>query len=157
MAADDGGGARGAHPPAGGMTEAHMKIDGQCHCGRITFEAEVDPEAVTLCHCTDCQVLTGTAFRSTVPAPAASFVLHGEPSRYIKIADSGARRVQAFCPSCGASIYSAADVEQPETYGLRIGTIKQRAQLKPANQIWRHSALPWMMNIEDVESFEREA
>ena len=22
-----------------------MKIDGHCHCGRITFEAEVDPTA----------------------------------------------------------------------------------------------------------------
>jgi hypothetical protein len=27
-----------------------MKIDGHCHCGRISFEAEVDPNAVTICH-----------------------------------------------------------------------------------------------------------
>jgi hypothetical protein len=27
-----------------------MKIDGRCHCGNITFEAEVDPATVAICH-----------------------------------------------------------------------------------------------------------
>jgi hypothetical protein len=26
-----------------------MKIDGHSHCGEITFEAEVDPTALTIC------------------------------------------------------------------------------------------------------------
>jgi hypothetical protein len=38
-----------------------MKIDGRCHCGEITFEAEVDPDALNICHCTDCQTLSGSA------------------------------------------------------------------------------------------------
>ena len=52
-----------------------MEIDGHCHCGRISFEAEVDPNAVTICHCTDCQTLTGSAFRANISAPAVRFVL----------------------------------------------------------------------------------
>lgn len=36
-----------------------MKINGRCHCGEITFEAEGDPNAVNVCHCTDCQTLSG--------------------------------------------------------------------------------------------------
>jgi len=35
-----------------------MRIDGQCHCGLISYEAEIDPEKVMICHCTDCQTLT---------------------------------------------------------------------------------------------------
>ena len=31
-----------------------MKIDGGCHCGHISFEAEIDSEKVVACHCTDC-------------------------------------------------------------------------------------------------------
>jgi len=27
-----------------------MKIDGGCHCGYITYEAEADPEKVGICH-----------------------------------------------------------------------------------------------------------
>jgi hypothetical protein len=34
-----------------------MKVDGRCHCGFITFAAEIVPEKVWLCHCTDCQTL----------------------------------------------------------------------------------------------------
>src|SRR6516164_2510748 len=45
--------------------EPRMKIDGRCHCGEITFEGEVDPDALNICHCTDCQTLSGSAFRST--------------------------------------------------------------------------------------------
>ncbi|CCV10081.1 hypothetical protein MESS4_120202 [Mesorhizobium sp. STM 4661] len=26
-----------------------MKVDGGCHCGAITYEAEVDPEKVSIC------------------------------------------------------------------------------------------------------------
>ena len=40
-----------------------MKIDGSCHCGNITYTAEIDPENVGLCHCTDCQTLSGSAAR----------------------------------------------------------------------------------------------
>jgi hypothetical protein len=43
-----------------------MKIDGRCHCGYITYEAEIDPEKVMICHCTDCQTLSGSAFRTVV-------------------------------------------------------------------------------------------
>ena len=35
-----------------------MKVDGHCHCGEITFQAEVDPDALHICHCTDCQTLS---------------------------------------------------------------------------------------------------
>ena len=52
-----------------------MKVDGGCHCGFITFEAEVDPADVGVCHCTDCQSLSGTAFTAYVFAPRAGFRL----------------------------------------------------------------------------------
>jgi hypothetical protein len=46
-----------------------MKIDGACHCGYITIEAEADPDKTTICHCTDCQAGTGSAFRVSIPVP----------------------------------------------------------------------------------------
>jgi len=44
-----------------------MKIDGACHCGYIRVEGDADPEKTTVCHCTDCQVGNGSAFRVNVP------------------------------------------------------------------------------------------
>ena len=124
-----------------------MHVDGACHCGLIRFEAEVDPATVAVCHCIDCQVLSGAAFRVVVPAPAATFrVLGGTPRIYVKVADSGNRRVQAFCPECGSPIYSTAP-ENPTLYSLRLGTLRQRAELAPQAQNWTRSALPWVDGI----------
>lgn len=133
-----------------------MKIDGRCHCGRIIFEAEIDPAAVTICHCTDCQMLSGSAFRANVRASADSFrLLSGAPRSYIKIADSGNRRRHAFCGECGTPIYACAP-ESPQSYSLRVGTISQRAAVSPTHQIWRRSALGWVDGLATLPASETE-
>lgn len=133
-----------------------MKIDGGCHCGQIAYQAEVDPNAARICHCTDCQTLSGSAYRANIPAPAESFkLLRGAPKIYIKTADSGAKRAHGFCPDCGTQIYSAAPVNPPG-YSLRLGTIKQRAELRPTQQIWCRSALPWAMDLTSIEKLDRQ-
>jgi hypothetical protein len=42
-----------------------MKIDGRCHCGYVTFQAEADPETTTICNCTDCQTMSGAPLRAS--------------------------------------------------------------------------------------------
>jgi hypothetical protein len=133
-----------------------MKVEGTCHCGQITFTAEIDPDAVRICHCTDCQRLTGSAYRVNVQTSAASFVLRsGTPRIYIKTAESGNKRAHAFCPNCGTPIY-ATDPQVPREYSIRVGTLMQRAELRPTRQIWHRSALPWVTDIRDVPQIERQ-
>jgi len=121
-----------------------MKIDGGCHCGRIGYEAEIDPADVAICHCTDCQTLSGSAFRIVVPARKESFRITGEPKVYVKTADSGNRRAQAFCPECGTPLFATAPSD-PQVYSIRLGTARQRAALPPRKQIWTRSALSWVV------------
>ena len=83
-----------------------MRIDGGCHCGLISFEGDADPERAAICHCTDCQTLSGSAFRTVVPVAGESFKLSGRPTIYVKTAESGIKREQAFCPHCGSPIFS---------------------------------------------------
>ncbi|PDT86326.1 GFA family protein [Sinorhizobium sp. BJ1] len=125
-----------------------MHIDGQCHCGFVTYEAEIDPEDVTICHCTDCQRLTGSAYRVTASTPSTSFRLRGgEPKLYVKIGENGRKRLQFFCPQCGSPIYTTGTDEDAEEIGIRVGTINQRGELTPRAQIWCSSALPWVGDI----------
>lgn len=133
-----------------------MKIAGGCHCGNIAYEAEIDPDKVRICHCTDCQRLSGTAFRVSIGTPEEDFTLRsGTPKTYVKIGDNGARRAQVFCPDCGAQIYAtAADGDGPRMFNLRTGTIDQRAELKPRSQIWRRSALAWLGEIDSLPARE---
>jgi hypothetical protein len=126
-----------------------MRIDGGCHCGLISYEAQIEPEKVGVCHCTDCQALSGSAFAVFVPVPKEAFRLRGEPKIYVKTAQSGNRRAQAFCPQCGSRIYASAE-KDPQVFNLRLGTVRQRAALAPQTQVWCRSALPWVMNLRTV-------
>lgn len=132
-----------------------MKVQGRCHCGAITYEAEVEPDAIQICHCHDCQMLSGTAFRANVPAPADRFrMLTGTPRRYVKTADSGARRVHAFCETCGSPVYSCA-IENPQSYTLRVGALTPRPALgRPARQIWTGRRLAWVPPLDGVPEVE---
>jgi len=135
-----------------------MKVDGACHCGFITIEGEADPEQVAICHCTDCQTSTGTAFRISVPIPGAKFKMTGQPATYLKTtADSGNPRLQAFCPRCGSPIYSTTpgDGIQP-SYTVRVGMLRQRDQLPPRKQIWWRSARSWVTELAAVPKIEKQ-
>jgi hypothetical protein len=134
-----------------------MKIDGGCLCGNITYTAEIDPGKVKICHCTDCQKQTGSAYRTIVAVPKEAFAIHGgQPKIYIKTtAESGFKRAQAFCPECGTSIYST-QVPDPQSFTLRVGTISQRAGLQPKVQQWCRSALGWAMDLRSIEQFPKQ-
>ena len=125
-----------------------MRIDGACHCGNISYEAEIDPEAVIICHCTDCQTNSATAFRYGVLVAAADFkLLTGTPKRYLKTAESGRQRALAFCGDCGTSLYGCDATDAPPMFSLRLGTARQRTELKPRRKIWHRSAVPELAEI----------
>ncbi len=131
-----------------------MRIDGACHCGKISYEADIDPEKVGMCHCTDCQTLTSSAFSAFVAVPKEALRLRGQPKVYVKTAESGNRRAQAFCPDCGTRMYAAAEFD-PQVFNVRIGTVRQRAALAPKFQVWCRSALPWVMNLAPIRQFAK--
>jgi hypothetical protein len=132
-----------------------MKVDGRCHCGAIQYEAEVDPAKVIICHCTDCQTLSGSAFRTVVATVEGTFrLLLGTPKVYVKTGESGNEREQTFCPDCGTPIYSAGPGEMPKVVGLRVGPLRQRDQLVPSDQYWCRSSQAWLQQLQTVKKRE---
>ena len=132
-----------------------MKIDGACHCGYITYQAEVDPNEVYVCHCTDCQTISGSAFRWAVPVAEEAFVLlKGEPKTYIKTTESGATNHQRFCPECASPIYSTSFGDGPKMLNLRVGTARQRAELRPKAHYWCRSAQGWVADLGQAKQID---
>jgi hypothetical protein len=150
--------ARGLRVPDGvivGEGGTAMRVDGRCHCGFITYEAEIEPERVMICHCSDCQMLSGSAFRTVALTVEDGFtLLSGELKTYVKTGSSGARRPQTFCPECGSPIYSTSEGAGPKVYSLRLGTARQRQQLIPKAQIWCRSALTWVDGLASIPGLE---
>jgi hypothetical protein len=118
-----------------------MKIEGNCHCGKIGYEAEINPDYVIICHCTDCQTVSGGPYRANVPVKIENFKPRGEPKTYVKTADGGNKIALSF--------YSSL-LEKPLVFNLRLGAVKQRAQLTPKAQYWCRGAMPWVMDISRI-------
>jgi hypothetical protein len=135
-----------------------MRIDGACTCGAINIEGEADPEKTQVCHCTDCQTGTGSAFRVSTPVPGATFRMTGQPTNYVKTtAESGNPRVQAFCPQCGSSIYSTTPGDGVQaSYMVRVGILRQRDQLLPQRQNWFRSARSWVTDLAAIPKNEKQ-
>ena len=136
-----------------------MKVEGRCACGRITVEGEANADAVSVCHCTDCQTTSGSAFRVGVPVAGASFKVSGSPATYLKTtAESGNPRLQAFCPTCGTALYSTTPGEGPQAvYIVRVGMLKQRDQLMPKRQIWWRSSRHWVSGLDVITKLEKQS
>ena len=134
-----------------------MKIDGRCHCGALAYEAVIDVGHVFVCHCEDCQSFSGAPFRVRVLAPPERFRLtSGTPRVYHKVAESGARRAMYFCGDCGTHVH-ATDMENPSLpVSISGGTVRQKAELRPAAQAWCRSRLPWVSQLEETQQLDRQ-
>jgi hypothetical protein len=123
-----------------------LKINGACHCGEIAYQARVDPDRTIICHCTDCQTISGAPYRVNVPAATSDLHLTGTPRIYEKIGGSGEAVRTAFCATCGTALYSCKG-ETPPFVFLRTGAIRERAELVPRAQGFCGSAMAWATDL----------
>ncbi len=122
-----------------------MKVKGKCHCGNIQIKAIVDLSKVYACHCTDCQILSGGPFRTMITVDNSNVDINGDIKEYIKIADSGNERIQAFCMNCCTSLYSSS--MQKDKLSLRTGIFEQRNQFIPRKHLYGRSSVKWIHSI----------
>jgi len=47
-------------------------------------------------------------------------------------------------------------VSNPQTFNIRVGTIRQRAALRPKAQIWCRSAFDWVMDLGSVKQIAKQ-
>lgn len=128
-----------------------MHITGGCHCGHIRYEAEIDPARISICHCTDCQTLTGSPFRLTALSTRDRVKLtQGTSKIYRKRGGSGAIRLQHFCPECATPLFSGGEEGVSDDLGIRWGSIDQRKELTPTRAIWQRSAVSWLCTVDDL-------
>jgi hypothetical protein len=133
-----------------------MKINGGCHCGEITYEAELNLDNVGICHCSDCQALSASAFRTIAIVAGDTFkLLKGTPKDYVKIGKSGNPRIQAFCGNCGSGLYATDIGDGSKNFNIRVGTVLQRDQLIPNFECWRPSAMNWLPVIDHTVKFDQ--
>jgi hypothetical protein len=119
------------------------KLDGHCLCGSITYECDAEPLITAICHCTDCQRASASAFSVVVGVPRDELTIHGEMKMYETVGeDRGAEAHRYFCGKCGSPIISVlADAD--DVAWIKAGTLDDASWLEPELEAWTDSAQPW--------------
>lgn len=130
-------------------------MDGKCLCGAITYVFDKDPGLVFVCHCTDCQAWTGSAFGTFAIVKAAEFRLEGKPVAYAGAGDSGRAITRYFCGKCGSSMYTELE-KAPGLVAVNVGTLCGGEGLRPAKHSWVKRKYPWVVLNEDALVFSEE-
>lgn len=130
--------------------------EGGCQCGAIRYEVVGEPRQVVVCHCTDCQRQSGSAFGMTMVVDEAAFrVTHGEPKTFMSKSDTGRVKLGAFCPQCGTRIYHKPEWRRG-TISVKPGTLDDTSWLRPQVHLWTSRKQGWVTIPEGVEAHEQQ-
>jgi hypothetical protein len=125
-------------------------LEGGCACGQVRYRLSEAPACVYVCHCTDCQTLSASAFSINGPIrPEALTITQGELRPWIRTAESGNRIPQHCCPHCGVRIYTVP-AGVATSWTLRLGTLDNTTWLWPAAAIFMKSMQPWLTMPQDT-------
>ena len=136
-----------------------MKISGGCFCGAVGYESELEEQAwIGICHCRDCQILSGSAFRMSCMAAVDGFrFTKGTPKYFDKRADSGSVRRLAFCGECGTHLCSLPHEPDSKSafVSIRLSTAEEFPKLYPRGEIFCDSRVSWLKPMEGCAQFPR--
>jgi hypothetical protein len=131
-----------------------MKLEGGCLCGKVRYAGEAEPIFVGVCHCTNCQKSSGTAFNAVIAVPKPTVSLTGTVSTYEGRGDTGNAVYKLFCPECGSPVAEEAAI-MADVVMIPIGTLDDPSAAKPTMQIYCDSAQPWALLEGEIQRFAK--
>jgi hypothetical protein len=133
-------------------------FSGGCLCGAVRYEADAEPVAFMLCHCRDCQYVSGGEPAAVVVVPKAALrVCQGDAElrSFAVMGESGKKVSRVFCRACGTPLFS--DLEgMPHLMAVKAGSMDDPSWLKPTAFIWTKSAQPWAHLDPKIPNFEKQ-
>ncbi|WP_206452778.1 GFA family protein [Aurantimonas marina] len=120
-----------------------LPLTGGCQCGQVRYEIRKIPLVFYLCHCTECQRHTSSAYGESLRVESASLVVTGTLKTTRRGSQSGAIRLGDFCPDCGVRVQHRSE-GNPHRVNIKAGTLDDTSWLAPAGHIWVRSKQPFV-------------
>lgn len=125
---------------------------GGCLCGAVRYRFTEEPRAVSLCHCTHCQKLSGGGFTLNLIIREQDYSQEGSTAFYEDSGDSGHPVQRYFCGTCGSQIF-AKIASAPGKIVLKGGTLDHPDTFPPKAEIYTSRAFEWLLPARDTKRF----
>lgn len=118
-------------------------FEGRCQCGQARYRISGETVALFVCHCTECQRQSASAFGMALWLRNFSKeLLAGELEAWVRTTPRGRQLVGEFCPRCGTRLFHQM-TDQPDTMSIKPGTLDTPLAFEPVAHIWTSSAQAW--------------
>jgi hypothetical protein len=114
-----------------------------CCCGSLRAEVAGEPTLSGVCHCTECQRRTGSAFGVGTYFPKEAVRLEGPSRAYQRGSDSGRKIESHFCPECGSTVFWYSE-NFPDLIGIAFGAFADPSMPWPMVSVWEATQHPWI-------------
>jgi hypothetical protein len=99
-----------------------MKFEGGCYCGALRYQAEGDALFKGLCHCRECQYISGGSANAVMGVAESSFsYTKGSPLQFAR-EELERPATREFCARCGTHILAKSPA-LPGAVMLKVGTL----------------------------------
>ncbi len=137
----------------GGATmHSHAMLTGGCRCGGVRYRATGAPEFQGLCHCRDCQRLSGGGHVGFLCFPSDAVAVEGETILRKGIGGSG-RGERRYCPTCLSQLFGRSEIIPGKT-NIYVGSLDDNTQFRPSFAIFVRSRPPWDTSSAELQCFE---
>ncbi|MGA9796381.1 MAG: GFA family protein [Rhizomicrobium sp.] len=129
-------------------------LPASCFCSAVKFRLTSVPMFVHCCHCTDCQVQTGSAFAiNAIIERDRVEILEGAPVVVTLPTDSGRPHDVTKCAQCQTALWSDYGRRGVMVF-VRVATLARPHAIVPDVHIFTRSKLPWVGLPAGVRQFE---
>jgi hypothetical protein len=119
-------------------------FEGRCQCGHVRYRVVGETVALFICHCTECQRQSASAFGTALwLRNYHKEVVGGEPVAWRRTTPAGRQLICEFCPRCGTRVFHQM-ADQFEMLSIKPGSLDTVLDLEPVAQIWTSSARSWV-------------
>lgn len=128
------------------------KIEGQCHCGAVQWQAQLPTTIVLNCHCNMCRQLSGADYSSWVVVKDEQFSLL-KGGGLLASYQASEQFSKTFCRQCGTTVSAVNQDKFPgHTYVAR-GTVSSECELPVELQVFTHDKADWVTLNSDIPVF----
>ncbi|WP_444994486.1 GFA family protein [Aliikangiella sp. IMCC44359] len=117
------------------------RLSGQCLCGRVKFSLEENFSNFYLCHCHQCQKITGSAYASNLFTQPDNINWLCGKEFITRYDDPDRSFTKAFCTRCGSGLpflsQSGANLIVP------AGCLNEPPEIMPQNNIFCEEQSAW--------------
>lgn len=123
-----------------------------CQCGAVQVGSMVDPDFTMLCNCKACQKKTGAPIGGGAYFKKTDFLISGDTWTYTRIADTGRKLTNHFCPNCGTTVYWTLEM-RPDHIGVGLGSFDTQVP-RPSRVSWTGLKHDWVEFPDDMAQLE---